>query len=332
MIGTLGASIPVLVPQEFPDIWRLLSLQLQPLPIFPIIAILLATAYVVGVTRVRRSSQWPARRVFFFITGCAALFAITATGIEGYGYALISVFMFQQLTLMMVIPLLLVLGWPGTLLLKSTPSRGRGRWIRLVALRGLRSRTANIALHPGILVALFLFAFYGVYLTGVGTWLLASWWGHFALEVFFLAAGVLFAIPIASRDPLPSRRSPLGKLVSLLVEMPLHAIFGVIVMLATTRLITTGIQSPSNWKIDPLVDQGIAGALAWTYGELPALLLIIVMLARWERDDTRRAQRADRDHGDADLERYNAYLARLQSAPPTSTATPAEIAARKEPE
>jgi putative membrane protein len=49
----------------------------------------------------------------------------------------------------------------------------------------------------------------------------------------------------------------------------------------------------------------------WTYGELPVVVILLISLARWQREDTRKAaretQRADLE-GDAELEDYNAYL------------------------
>ena len=58
------------------------------------------------------------------------------------------------------------------------------------------------------------------------------------------------------------------------------------------------------------------GALAWAFGELPTLILAILVLIAWMRDDSREARRydrrADRD-GDAELAAYNAYLARLSA-------------------
>lgn len=50
------------------------------------------------------------------------LAAVTGLAIDGYGYRLFSAFMFQHLTLSILVPPLLVLGAPGRLLLRSTPT------------------------------------------------------------------------------------------------------------------------------------------------------------------------------------------------------------------
>jgi putative membrane protein len=144
--------------------------------------------------------------------------------------------------------------------------------------------------------------------------MLATVAGHLALEVAFLAAGILFTLPLISPDPLPRRQSHLGRLVDMFIEMPLHAFFGVIAMMATVPLVTFFSRAPEGWNLDPLADQRIAGALAWSYGELPSLIIILILLFSWGADDTRRAEAADRRKdldGDAELDAYNTWLTRL---------------------
>ena len=323
MIDIDALGVPVWLPSLPPTAATLVSPNLQPLPVIPVIGVALAIWYIAAFVTVRRAGKrWPLMRAISFIAGCGLLVFVTGSAIEGYGFVLNSVFMFQQLTMMMVIPVFLVLGSPGRLLLR-VPMRGRlSRIARAAALRGLRSRWAKVVLHPGLLLPVYLVSFYGVYLAGLGTALVATWAGHLALELYFLGAGILITIPIASADLLPSKQSPVAKLLSVLAEVPLHATFGVIVMLSTSPLLITAFVPPSEWGIDPLNDLRVAGALAWTYGELPALIVVVVMLSRWERDDTRRARAADRKKdqvGDIELETYNAYLqglSRRPAAPP----------------
>ncbi|ANJ27326.1 cytochrome c oxidase assembly protein [Agromyces aureus] len=310
-------SGPVSIPEEPPSLEQFLIVDLQPVPVLPLLAALLAGAYICGWIRLRMLKRpWPVWRGGLFLIGCLLIAATTGTRLEGYGYELFSVFMFQQLTLMMAIPPLLVLGSPGTLLLRATPHHGVGRLLLRIAIAGLQSRVSRFVLHPGFMIPLFLFAFYGIYLSNIANVLLNTWLGHLGLELSFLAAGILFTVPLISSDPLPKRQSHLGRLVDLFSEMPLHAFFGVIVMMAITPLVPYFASPPPSWAIDPVADQSIAGALAWSYGEAPTLALALVLLARWYRDDTRLARardfRIDRT-GDPELEAYNRYLQRLNA-------------------
>ena len=288
---------PVWVPTAPPDLTQFLAPNLQPVPLIPAIGVILFVAYSAGAIRLWATGRrWSVVRTVCFLTGCVILTVVMGAGLEGYGYRMFSVFMFQQLTLMMAVPPLLVLGSPGTLLLKAVPHSGFGITIQRAALGCLRSRAARIALHPAVMIPLFLFTFYGLYLSGI-----------------------LFTIPLISADPLPARQTHLGRLLDVFAEMPLHAFFGVIIMVATLPLVSFFAAPPTGWGVDPLQDQLVAGALAWSYGELPTLIIVLVLLSRWHRDDTTRAKAADRRHdahGDTDLDAYNDYLQRLNTHTP----------------
>lgn len=303
------------IPDAPPTLLGHLTPLPQPFPVLPMVGVLLAVAYLVGAIRLwRRGRRWPVARTTCFLLGCLCLVAVTGLGVENYGYALLSVFMFQQLTLMMVIPPLLVLGSPGTLLLRATPHIGVGTVVLRAAHAGLRSRAARWALSPVLTVPLYLFAFYGLYLVGFADRILAVPGGHQILEIAFLVSGVLFTIPVLSSDPLPVRMSYGARAIDVFVEAGLHAFFGVFLMMSTTLLVSNFASPTSDLGIDPFEDQWLAGGLAWSYGEGPTLLMLIYVMHRWFGDDTARAAAADGHadlHGNAELDSYNAYLTRL---------------------
>lgn len=302
-------------PAAPPTLDTLLQVSVMPFPVLPAIGVALALFYTVGAIRLWSTRRrWPIFRLVVFLGGCALIVLSTGTRVEDYGFALFSVFMFQQLTLMMAVPPLLVLGAPGRLLLRATPHRWLGGATLRAALRGLRSPVSRFVLHPGVTVPLFLLSFYGLYLGELADVALSTVWGHIMLEVFFLAAGVLFIVPVLSPDPQPRRYSHPAQLMDLLAEIALHAFFGVIVMMAARPLLSVFEHPPPSWGIDPLQDQQIAGALAWSYGELPTVLIALVILHRWFRADTRKAVAMDRsvdEVGNPQLDEYNAYLLRL---------------------
>lgn len=305
-----------LTPQPgFLDFLRLTELNV---PVLPLIGAVLAAGYLAAAISLwAQGRPWSVLRTCSFLLGCVVLILVTGLAVEAYGYALFSVFMFQQLTLMMAVPPLLVMGSPGTLLTRAVPRRGIGRWIRHFAAAGLRSRIARYALSPAVAVPLYLLAFYGLYLGGLADSVLAAPGGHVTLEVGFLLAGLLFAIPIVSDDPLPLRMSFPGRAVDVFAEAALHAFFGVILMIGPTLVVTTFSDSTEALGLDPLADQQVAGGLAWSYGEVPTLLMLLYVVYRWFRDDTARAAAADRhadEHGDAQLDAYNDYLRSLRES------------------
>ena len=299
-----------------PTLEAFLTPILPPVPVLPVLGLLMAVMYLAGAIRLwRQGRRWSVARTVCFLLGCIVLVAVTGLAVEGYGYLLFSVFMFQQLTLMMAIPPLLVLGSPGTLLLRATPHRGLGRVILRLALAGLRSRIARWALSPWIAMPLFLMSFYGFYLGGLADPILQTPGGHPLLEIAFLAAGVLFTIPTLSNDPLPVRMTYPGRAMDLFAEAALHAFFGVFLMMSPTLFVETFAGPTTALGIDPLDDQWLAGALAWSYGEGPTVVMLLYVMHRWFRDDTARAAKADKyadAHGDPELDAYNAYLDALR--------------------
>ncbi|MFU8947680.1 cytochrome c oxidase assembly protein [Mycetocola zhadangensis] len=308
---TADVEGPVWIPSLPPTLEQFLAPNLQPIPVLPILALILATAYTAGAVRLwTRGRRWSALRSTCFLVGCIFLAVVTGTGIEGYGYELFSVFMFQQLTLMMVIPPLLILGSPGTLLLRSTPHHGFGRLTLRIALGALRSPLARFALHPALVIPLVALTYLGLFLTGAADTLLRTWIGHVGLEIAFLSIGVLVATPLISADPLPRRTSFIFRVVDTFVEMQVHAVLGLVLILTLTPIVPFFAAVPESWDIDPAVDQSLAGVLAWTYGELPLLVILIVTLARWERRDTKQATMLQTEN-DAELDDYNAYLRQL---------------------
>jgi putative membrane protein len=303
------------IPELPPSLEQFLAPNFQPIPVIPVIAIGIGLLYLIGaVQQWAASRRWSVVRTVCFLAGCALTAVTMGAGIEGYGYVLLSVFIFQQLTLMMAIPVLLVLGSPGTLLLRSVPHRGIGKLVLRASLGLLRSALMRFLIHPVVMIPLFLAAFYGLYFTEAASWLLATWGGHLSLELFFLVSGLLFTAPLISSDPLPRRQSHLGKLLDVFAEMPLHAFFGVIMMSAPAVMVKYFDSTSPQWGIDPVKDQQIAGGLAWSYGELPSVIMLLVLLIRWEKDDTRNAKRASRAadlYGDAEFDAYNQQLERL---------------------
>lgn len=306
---------PVWIPTEPPSLENFLAPTLQPIPLIPAIAVVMGLLYLAGAARLWTARRrWPVWRTLCFLTGCAALAVTMGAGIEGYGLRMFSVFMFQQLTLMMAIPPLLVLGSPGALLLRATPHRGPGALLLRLAHFGLRSRWGRIAIHPALLVPLFLISFYGIYFSDLDDLLLPTWYGHIGLELLFLASGILFTVPLLSAGPLPTKQTYGSRLADIVPEMPLHAFFGVIIMMAPLPVVDFFATPPAHWGIDPIADQVLAGSLAWSYGELPSLLILLFIMAQWHRDDARRAARDDAEaalKGTPELDAYNAYLDQL---------------------
>ena len=65
------------------------------------------------------------------------------------------------------------------------------------------------------------------------------------------------------------------------------------------------------WGDDPLTYQAVGGAFAWGVGELPTIVIALIVVTQWSRSDVRERKRLDRASdrsGNKDLEDYNQML------------------------
>jgi putative copper resistance protein D len=132
------------------------------------------------------------------------------------------------------------------------------------------------------------------------------------MVVHFLIIGYLFIQTLVGVDPVAGRPSYPLRLVLLLGTMAFHAFFGLSLMTGSGLLLSDWFGAMGRtWGAPPLADQQAAGAIAWSVGEIPTVILAVIVAIQWNRADTREAKRqdraADRD-GDAELAAYNAML------------------------
>ncbi|HEX2072568.1 MAG TPA: cytochrome c oxidase assembly protein [Geodermatophilus sp.] len=311
------------VPPEAPTWGRMFLPHLDRWSLLAVLSVVGVLVYLVALVRLRRSGvSWPWWRTASWVTGCASLFAVTGTWLNGYGMALFSVHMAQHMVLSMVAPILLLLGAPVTLALRTLP-RGRGvaGVPRVLLLDALHSRVARFVAHPAFTVPLFLASLYGIYFTPLFDALMSDPLGHQFMLAHFTVTGLLFFGPILAQDPWPRPLGHAGRMVELILPMPLHAFFGVAIMMAGSLLVRTFAVPPAGWGVDPLADQSAAGSIAWSFGELPTVFVMAIVLFSWMGSEERRARRLDRAAArteDAELDAYNQRLRALAAASPSS--------------
>jgi putative copper resistance protein D len=289
---------------------------LGPESVLAVLSIIALLVYLAAVMRLGRSGvRWPWWRTVAWIAGTGSLFAVTGTWLNGYSMVLFSVHMTQHMVLSLITPLLLLIGAPVTLALRTLP-RGRGAAgaPRALLLDALHSRFARFVSHPLFTVPLFIASLYGVYFTPLFDALMGNPIGHQLMLAHFVVTGLLFFGPIVGQDPWPRTLSYPGRMLELFLPVPFHAFFGVSIMLAGSLVVGTFARPPSGWGIDPIADQGVAGGIVWAFGELPTVLVLAVVFFSWAASDDRRAKALDRAAdrtGDAELEAYNARLRAL---------------------
>ncbi|MGF3053193.1 cytochrome c oxidase assembly protein [Microbacterium sp. YY-03] len=268
-------------------------------------AIALCTWYLWGALKLwRQQRRWNVARTISFVLGCAVMFAIATFGVNTEMTTSLAALMFVQITALVVVPPLLVVGSPGHLLLRTTPHHGLGRVVLRVAHAGLRSPMMRFLTHPAMPIAFALIVYPGLYFTDAISPIIGSRVGADLLLIGLLVIGIVSAVPLWSADPLPRPPSYPIRLIDILVELQIHAIMGLILLRAASPMFSR-YTGP-----DALAEQSIAGTLLWTYAELPLLIVLIVALSRWHDRDRSHA-RINESREDAELDEYNAYLASI---------------------
>ncbi|MEV0820103.1 cytochrome c oxidase assembly protein [Nonomuraea rubra] len=290
---------------------------------FAVVAAVLAGLYGAGLLRLRRrGDRWSWGRTASWYIGVALLVFCTQSGLARYAKVMFDVHMIEHMTLSMVVPIFLVLGGPVTLALRALKpaarrgDRGPREWITTI----LHSRFTKVVTHPVVATAIFVASTYALYFTPLFESAMNEHLGHIWMTLHFLISGCLFFWVIIGVDPGPNRLPYVWRLLMLFVTMPFHAFFGIALMMMGS-VIASGWyeQLGRTWGDTLLQTQRDGGAIAWGFGEIPTLIVLLAIAVQWYKDDDRQARRADRRAergagGDPELDSYNAYLARLNRA------------------
>src|ERR1035437_412949 len=292
------------------------------------VAVIAVTLYLLGTSRMRaRGDSWPATRTIVWVLGWA-IFGWATCGAPGvYGRVLFSMDMVMHMTVFMVAPILMVLGAPLTLALRTvTPRRDNTLGPRELLLALVHSRFLAVIGNPIVAAAIFFGSLIGFYFSPLLELALRTHTGHVLMTLDFLLAGYLFAWVLVGIDPGPRRWPPVLLLVILFGTISFHAFFGVALPSGTTLLAPNffqGLHLP--WAVDLLADQRTGGAAGWVIDVLPTLVLALLVTRAWVRSDsaesTRLDRQADRDD-DAELKAYNAHLGALSGGSGPGAPTP----------
>lgn len=329
----LGASEPPQknqVPLERSAAFRLTGYELPPQPDFAawftqwrfdLILLLAALAgiycYLHGVRKLRkRGDTWPWARTVLWVFGLLVFIWVSGGGPAVYGRVLFSSHMLQHMILAMVIPLFLTSAAPVTLALRAFDKRTDGSWGgREYLLAIVHSRYGAFFAHPLVAAMNFAGSMLVFYYTDAFYYSLSTHLGHLLMNVHFLLAGYFFVNALIGIDPGPSRPTYPVRLVMLLATMAFHAFFGVSLMSGDTLLVANWFGWMGRpWGASALVDQQNGGGLAWGIGEIPTVIVAIMVAVKWSQSEERLARNRDRKverSGDTELEEYNKMLKEL---------------------
>ena len=302
--------------------WSSIFLSYEPNALIIGILIMMVALYVKGVmVLTKRGDKWPVGRTISFALGIAVIDFATSGGLGLYAHFSFSYHMIAHMLLGMIAPIGLVLGAPMTLALRTLP-QGRTpseRGVRGSLLAALHSKIGTFYTNPIVALLIFDGSLFALYFTDLFANMMQSHVGHLFMTLHFLSAGFLFFFVVIGIDPNPRKIPYLVRIIILFAAMSIHAFFSIALM-STSTLIDKGyfasLQTP--WLTDLLADQKLGGSIGWAMGEIPILIALVATFINWLRDDTREANRIDRNTARQaamgqpdDLANYNQYLQEL---------------------
>ena len=197
--------------------------------------------------------------------------------------------MVQHLMLQLVAVPLLLLGGPVGLVLRADPP-----WLRRrVLVRVLRSHTVRVLTHPVTALAAFAALLVGSHLTPLYEVALQHESVHQLEHLGYLVTALLFWWPALGVDPAPHRLSHPGRLLYLLLSMPVMAFLGVAIADSGHVLYASYAANPPPWGASPIADQRAAGTLMWVSGMFTVVPAMAAVLWQWLEEDSRRQRRTD---------------------------------------
>jgi cytochrome c oxidase assembly factor CtaG/putative copper export protein len=285
--------------------------------LWALIALWAIGAYLVAVRRLKaRGDSWPIARTISWVAGMLLLIFVTSGSLNVYQEYLFSVHMVAHMFLTMAIPVLLVPGAPVTLLTRAVQKRAdSSRGVREWVLWAVHTKYAEFVSHPLIAAANFAASLVVFYFTPLFEWATREHIGHQWMIVHFLITGYLFVQSLIGIDPGPSRLGYPFRIVTLIGVMAFHAFFGLALMGGTGLLLPDWFGAMGRtWGLPPLEDQQSGGAIAWGIGEIPTIILTIIVSVQWFRSDNRDSKRLDRASdrsNNQDIDEYNLMLERI---------------------
>jgi cytochrome c oxidase assembly factor CtaG len=249
-------------------------------PVVLAIAVLGTVGYLYGVSRLDRS--WPFGRTFAFVLGMALWVFTTCAGLGVYEKVLFTDRAVQSVLLLMIVPLLLAMGAPVTVLVEAAPAAPRER------LRAaLRGRAAQALMFPLVSTVLLIVPPWLLYFSPWYRLSLTSDVWNVLFHVGFVLFGLAYFWPRLQIDPVAKHYHPLLGVAITVAEVIFDAALGFVLVFGKTLLLPHyWAELGRPWGMSPRTDQSWGGAVLWGLGDIagvPFLVALIIRVIREER-------------------------------------------------
>jgi putative copper resistance protein D len=242
---------------------------------------LLVLAYVWAV---RRVPAIPRARLRWFAAAVVVLVLALCSPLAAVSEERFSAHMVQHLLLTYGAAPLLAFAAPVTTALQALgPGRGRRRLLWL-----LHSPFGRVVAHPVVTWVAFATVMYATHFTALYDASLRNPAVHGFEHLLYLGAASLFWWPVVRRDPVPGSFPWPGRVLYLILAMPLQSFLGVAIF-GSDRVLYAHYAA----RAGALADQHVAGAIMWAGGDVLMLTAVACAVAAWMRADARATVRLD---------------------------------------
>ncbi|WP_051943923.1 cytochrome c oxidase assembly protein [Streptacidiphilus rugosus] len=252
------------------------SWQLEPVVLAA--ALLLGALYGLGLLRVRRTGgAWPAGRTLAWYGGLALWVWSTMSGVGVYERILFTDRAAQVVVLLMLVPLLLGMGGPVSLIAESSSECGRDRLLRV-----LRSRPSKVLMFPAVSTALLMLPPWLLYFTSWYQHTMTSQSWNVGLHVVLVVLGLAYFWPRLQIDPVAHEYPQLVGLFITMAEVIFDAGLGILLVYGHTTIAEhyyTGLRRP--WGPSVHQDQIWGGCTLWALGDMAGLPFLAALVRRW---------------------------------------------------
>ncbi|MGW3041708.1 cytochrome c oxidase assembly protein [Kitasatospora sp. NPDC001159] len=246
-------------------------------PLVLALSVLLGGWYLTAVRTVRRGGErWQPTRTAAFLGGLLLWIWCTCSGLGVYERILFTDRAVQVVLLLMVVPLLLALGAPVSLLVESSPDHRRER-----ILRALRSRPSKVLMFPAVSTALLMAPPWLLYFTPWYEWSLSSGVGNVVLHLALVLLGLAYFWPRLQLDPVGHEYPHLVGLFITFAEVIFDAGLGIVLiygghLVAEHYYVALG----RPWGPSLAQDQTWGGNAFWVLGDLVGLPFLAALVRR----------------------------------------------------
>jgi len=236
---------------------------------------IITVAYLLrSVSLAQRGRPVGAWHQIAFYSGIGVIAFAFVSPIAHIGEELIFVHMIQHLLIGDIAALLIVLGLTRAILAP------------LMAIKIFDK--LKILIHPAVALPLWIVNMFFWHLPFVYDATVTNDTVHALQHIGFINAGIIFWMPVAGPLPIPRWFGGGAQLTYVAISRLASAGLGNILMWSGTVLYPAYLPGEEYWGIDPLADQGIAGAIMMGEGTLITLGLLFWLLVRWSERENRK--------------------------------------------